>query len=141
MRGTYSEFFKVSERRISKFIMSEKSLDYKSDHRPPKEGWCDGNYMCRCFHCDAGFVGDKGSLLCADCAYASPAEMFAKKVLDKVKERTGEGCCDENDDELLELACKLGYGNVRRVIYDPVKHGEIADMDRGRECWFWGKEI
>lgn len=44
--------------------------NYKEDHRAPKGGWCDGNYLCECFRCRAKFIGDKRSLICADCAYA-----------------------------------------------------------------------
>ncbi len=139
MRGMYSELVRISVTRIDKF-MPTNLPEYKSDTRPAAGGWAPGNYMNRCFRCGGGFIGDKRAMLCADCAYASIAEQFAKVALDKVKERTASGESDENDDALLELAARIGYGNVRRVKYDPEKHGEVVDVEPGQEMWFWGEE-
>lgn len=51
-------------------IEAKQSIrNYKEDHRPPRDGWCDGEYMCMCFRCKTGFIGDKRAVLCADCAY------------------------------------------------------------------------
>lgn len=44
----------------------------KEDHRPPKGGWADGDYLCHCFQCRARFAGDKRAYQCADCAYREP---------------------------------------------------------------------
>lgn len=47
----------------------EKLATAKYDHRPPSGGWADGNYLRKCFTCEAGFFGDKRAVTCADFAY------------------------------------------------------------------------
>ena len=65
------------------------------------------------------------------------AEQFAKLVLDKTKDRVANGSMDEGDDERMELALRCGYGDVRKVVYDPIIHGEVDDCEPGDIIWFW----
>lgn len=50
---------------------SEKpTIKYKTDTRPRKNGWCNGDYLISsCRECGESFTGDKRSWECADCAY------------------------------------------------------------------------
>ena len=41
----------------------------KRDTRPKKGGWATGWYSCECADCHKGYMGDKRSQVCADCAY------------------------------------------------------------------------
>ena len=41
----------------------------------------------------------------------------------------------EESEEIMEIAHK--HGLVKRVIYDPEKHGEV-DADPGDEIWYSG---
>lgn len=45
---------------------------------------------------------------------------------------------DEASEDILPLAEAAGL--CRRVIYDPAKHGEIAEAEPGCWVWFWGEE-
>lgn len=63
---------------------------------------------------------------------------FATPILDAVKERTGDGCMNEDDQEIMESAAKLGLGNVQAAPYNPDIHGSI-DASPGDQIFFWGK--
>ncbi len=65
---------------------------------------------------------------------------FGTRVLNEVKSRVADCGWDENDDVLMSLAASLKLGNVRRVVYDPAKHGDLNEAIPGREIWFWGEE-
>ena len=43
--------------------------DVKEDKRPPLGGWASGLYYCKCFPYGDTYIGDKRSVVCADCAY------------------------------------------------------------------------
>lgn len=74
------------------------------DHRPKHAGWAPGDYWCNCPVCGREYLGDKRSVSCADCAYASPP---AERVLDPTstqyrraaKRMFGEDGVIEFDDE------------------------------------------
>ena len=53
--------------------MVEAVTKYKTDERPKRGAWAPGKYLNRCRKCEAGFVGDKRAMICADCAYSGPA--------------------------------------------------------------------
>ncbi len=42
---------------------------YKISDKPPLGGWASGNYCCVCVDCGDGYLGDKRSMVCADCAH------------------------------------------------------------------------
>lgn len=44
--------------------------DYKTSDQPKRNGWAPGEYMNKCRKCEAGFIGDKRAMTCAECAYA-----------------------------------------------------------------------
>ncbi len=67
----------------------------------------------------------------------NPAESFAQEVLALAKTRTAEGSLGETEDEILQMAERHGYGNVRQVFYDPAAHGTL-DCSPGDRIWFWG---
>ena len=56
----------------------------KEDHRQPKGGWADGNYMCRCWWCGQLFTGDKRATQCANCAYMeTPNDKSSESAAEK----------------------------------------------------------
>lgn len=67
----------------------------------------------------------------------APAIEFARCCLQSSKEAVADESMSEQDEETMECAARLGYGNVRKVQYDPKKHGEV-DCEPGSEIWFWG---
>lgn len=58
------------------------------DLRPPKDGWMPGTYLRTCPGCGDEFVGHKGAMQCADCAYPNKKEIRP--------ERAGELWVDES---------------------------------------------
>jgi len=44
-------------------------MNFIGDKRPLKNGWAPGNYVGKCGTCNNKYVGDKRSIICADCAY------------------------------------------------------------------------
>lgn len=64
---------------------------------------------------------------------------LGKALLDDVKARVVSGDIGEEDQEILELAEKLGAGNVRQVSYDPEKHGPTEWAATGDPIWWWGE--
>ena len=46
----------------------------KQDTRPQLGWWAPGEYLNLCHRCNAYFIGDKRSGLCADCAYSPNAK-------------------------------------------------------------------
>lgn len=64
---------------------------------------------------------------------------FGLAVLEKAKSSIAEPGFWAGDDEIMELAESIGVGNVRKVTYDPEKHGEMV-AERGDRVWFWGEE-
>lgn len=61
-------------------------------------------------------------------------------MLDLAKAYCAQGRIDSWTEGVLTKAAQLGVGSVRRVIYDPACHGEIAEAEPGYETWFWGEE-
>lgn len=109
--------------------MSLSLRDCKQDNRPQRYGWAPGNYICRCVKCEAGFIGDKRAVHCADCAYAMPEEgtnygremseatwavILANRVLDRVNA--------DPDDDLAILARQLLRLN------EPVQQQTLEDV-------------
>ena len=100
---------------------------YKEDHRPPRGGWADGYYMCRCCKCDDVFIGDKRAVICADCAYAVPCATEKEKeigwsvnpeLLDEITDAVNAHSDDimhmeHTEGVILELA-KRGYVAVAK---------------------------
>lgn len=56
-----------------------------------------------------------------------------------IKAQTREGgMIDGPDvDEIMSLAEAAGLCGI--VVYDPERHGEIAEAEPGSEIWWWGK--
>lgn len=67
------------------------------------------------------------------------AHQLGLQLLDRAKEVCAEGDWDEWSEEVMELAEKLGVGNVRRVAYDPAVHGEGIEAEAGDLIWWWGE--
>jgi hypothetical protein len=63
---------------------------------------------------------------------------FGRLCLQSAKEAIADGSMGEEDEETMELAQRLGVGNVRRVIYDPALHGDVDEAEPGSEIWYWG---
>jgi hypothetical protein len=121
--------------------MNPEIKDCKQDDREANGALAPGDYMCRCHNCNCLFSGDKRAFHCADCAYKYAHELFAAEILKKSKDRISDGSASEYDEEIMEAAAKFKIGNVRRVKYDPERHGEVMEAEPGNEIWFWGEEL
>lgn len=69
---------------------------------------------------------------------ADPERLFARACLQSSKEAIADGSIGEEDEATMECAMRLGYGNVRRVPYDPAIHGSDFDCEPGDAIWYWG---
>jgi hypothetical protein len=82
--------------------MSETNIEYAlalpRDTRPQRGAWAPGLYGCRCGKCGEDFTGDKGSAMCAVCAYAGPEAQSPR-----INENT---IASISDDDLLKRAVK-----------------------------------
>lgn len=58
---------------VEKPKASKSMRGVKEDHRGPRGGWADGEYLCKCGFCACQFFGDKRAVQCADCAYGQEA--------------------------------------------------------------------
>lgn len=72
-------------------------LRWKENKRPQRYGWAPGGYLNHCMGAgckeleDKTFIGDKRTIICADCAYALPdpepvAESMRESLLKKIEE-------------------------------------------------------
>ncbi len=52
----------------------------KRDNRPAMGLYAPGNYINTCSKCNAGFVGDKRAVHCADCAYKKQTTSIKKYI-------------------------------------------------------------
>jgi hypothetical protein len=60
-------------------------MDWKTDDRPKRFGWAPGDYTCQCPFCKDKYMGDKRSMICADCAYSGEHDtLFIKNRILKV---------------------------------------------------------
>jgi hypothetical protein len=66
-------------------------------------------------------------------------EQFGRDVWNWIKKQGDDYCGNEDSEDVLPMAQRAGL--VRRVIYDPRKHGDIGECEPGDEIWFWGKEV
>lgn len=64
--------------------------------------------------------------------------VFGCLIWEWIEGQGGEFCWREDSEEILPIAERAGL--CRRVIYDPVLHGEAIEAEPGDEIWFWGKE-
>lgn len=55
-------------------LLKPASLD------PPRGGWAPGDYMCECASCGAPFIGDKRSVVCAECAYEGSVTSWVREI-------------------------------------------------------------
>lgn len=62
--------------------------------------------------------------------------LFGRLVWEWIAKQGGDYCGDEDSEYLLPMAQKAGL--VARVKYDPAKHGENIEAERGDEIWYWG---
>lgn len=64
--------------------------------------------------------------------------VFGRLIWGWIEGQGGDFCWREDSEDILPMAEKAGL--CRRVIYDPVLHGEAIEAEPGDEIWFWGKE-
>lgn len=128
--------------------------DYKHDNRPQRGLWAPGGYVNKCQTCGAHYVGDKQSLDCADCAYASPpvsatppaqpavvperCKCFTE-VENKLKERGLQvsDSCQALGVASLTLTFSIGFP-LQRIDHKKLKHGEPKFLAFSH-CPFCGK--
>ena len=66
----------------------------EEDSRPQRGGWAPGGYTSTCRTCGDGYIGDKRSWLCADCAYKdaepTPTRTLSEELMSIAPMITGE---------------------------------------------------
>jgi len=71
IRGHQEDFKKANPLHVLKEV----------DARPQRGGWAPGAYLATCKECGDGYIGDKRSIICADCAYKEPSGGIEKMPL------------------------------------------------------------
>jgi hypothetical protein len=60
--------------------MTKQFIHATEDSRPPKRGWCTGDYVCQCRSCGEFFMGHPKAYRCAACAYAEEAVVIEEEA-------------------------------------------------------------
>ena len=86
--------------------------DFKGDNRAYLEGsgWGPGWYTCTCIKCKQGYLGEKRSNECADCAYGETEKETMCKETDEKRpsnDGIGGGCSNRWPDG----DAKIGSGS------------------------------